>query len=151
MALAAALIVAAALVAPAPVLRLEYGDRVIDVALPADGTYTYRYRQSIYDVPVLERQRVDGERLRITSARSIDRRALEYYRWPGEPWPDGDALIQEAPDISFAALDIRVTASGEQRIDALGGVDLLPAFGEGAVHLRASWIPRIGWLAALFR
>lgn len=145
------LIAGAALAAPAPVL--EVGDARREVTLPLTGaTFTYRYRQSIYDVPVREELRTVGDRIRIDRAYSPDLRALEYFRWPGAARSADGELEWTAPENASDGLDLVVAKDGDQTIDtgarrlALGS-----SFGEGArVRVRAAQRPLFLWLRALW-
>lgn len=117
--------------------------------LPNDGTYTYRYRQSIYDVPVVEELRASDGRVHVVRVRSSDRRSLEYYRWSDDISPDGDAFVQEAPDIAMLEVSIRVTRAGEQALGALGTtVPLRERFGEEVLRVEPASTTRLEWLVA---
>lgn len=130
-----------ALATPVGVLRISPGD--VDVPVSDGGRYTYGYRQSIYVVPVVEVHQRDGERLRIVEARSIDPRAVEYFRWDGAMEQDGDGFRQHAPPNAVPALVIRVTTDGHQELRGEGWVvDLRARFGETVVTVRPMTIPR---------
>ena len=130
-----------ALATPVGVLRISPGD--LDVPLGDGGRYTYGYRQSIYVVPVLEVHQRDGERLRIVEVRSLDPRAVEYFRWDGAMQRDGDVFRQHAPPNGVAALVIRITEDGHQELRGDGwAVDLRARFGESVVTVRPVAIPR---------
>lgn len=132
-----------ALATPVGVLRI--GD--LDVPLGDGQRYTYGYRQSIYVVPVVEVHERDGERLRILEARSVDPRAVEYFRWDGAMQRDGDVFRQHAPPNAVPALIIRVTEDGHQELRGDGWtIDLRARFGESVVTVRPITIPRAVWL-----
>ncbi len=116
-ALALALIVTGvALATPVPMLAVTDGVRSVAVWLDDDERYRYTYVNSIYQAPVEERHLRSRDRLRITSARSTDIRAVEYFRWKGEPRRVGDAWEQEAPRNEARRLTIRVTSGSQQRL-----------------------------------
>lgn len=146
------LIAGAALAAPAPSLRISTPERAVELALPQDGRFTYRYVQSIYEAPVEERLRLEGDRFRVEGARSPDRRALEYFRWPGTPRPDGDALLLDAPDVVLERLEVRIAPTAAQAL-AAGALtlELAPVFGETVIAVAPARMPRIAWLVALVR
>lgn len=128
-----------ALATPVGVLRI--GD--LDVPLGDQERYTYGYRQSIYVVPVVEIHQRDGERLRIVEARSVDPRAVEYFRWDGAMRQDGDVFRQHAPPNAVPALVIRITQDGQQELRGDGWtIDLRARFGESVVTVRPISIPR---------
>lgn len=130
-----------ALATPVGVLRISPGD--LDVPVSDGDRYTYGYRQSIYVVPVVEVHQRDGGLLRIVEARSIDPRAVEYFRWDGAMQQDGDVFRQHAPPNAVPALVIRVTADGHQELRGREWVvDLRARFGESVVTVRPISIPR---------
>lgn len=142
--IAAILIGGAAGAAPLPVLELD-GGRVL--ALDPSGTFTYEYRQSIYDAPVEEHFRVEDGRLRLVRVRSPHPAALEYFRWPGEVRPDGTWLSINAPDVVEEELVIRVAAEGRQRLRTRPGhVVALAGSGADLVRVRAAARPLVLWL-----
>ncbi len=148
-ALFAAIVAGAALAAPAPVLRLEAAPGSVLLPLPDDGAYVYRYRHSIYAVPVVEELRATEVGVRVVRVTSSDRRALEYYRWSDDIAEEGDAFVTEAPDVVLTDVAIRVTRDGQQSIAALGKtVALRERFGETVVRVRPQLASRLLWLVA---
>ena len=136
----------AALAAPLPVLELDGGGQRV-LALDAGGAFSYEYRQSIYDVPVEERFRLEGGRLRLERVRSPHPAALEYFRWPGEVRPDGAWLSIDAPGVVEEELVIRVAALGEQKIRTRPGYFVyLGGLRTETVRVRASTRPLAMWL-----
>jgi hypothetical protein len=136
LALAAAVAVAAA-PGRAQALRVESAAGGEELSLPADGTFVYSYRQSVYGAMVEEHLRVEGDRIRIVRARSDDRRSLEYFRWPGEPYVDGVTLAQDAPEFSVPKLVLRVSPGAEQTLRVNGHeLDLQRTFGATSVVVR---------------
>lgn len=144
--LGAILVGGAALAAPLPVLELDGGGRRV-LTLDAEGAFTYEYRQSIYDVPVEERFRLEGGRMRLLRVRSPHPSALEYFRWPGAVRPDGAWLSIDAPGVVEDELVIRVAAAGEQRVRTRPGYVLyLSGLRTETVRVRASTRPLAIWL-----
>ena len=131
----------AALTAPVAVLRLDPGGHLY--ALADGARYEYSYQQSIYQVPVIEEHVRDGDTLRIVRVRSRDRRAVEYFRWDGEIRRVGDEFVQDAPANHVAALTIRITAEGAQRLHGSDlDVVLRSIFGETVVTVTPAYEPR---------
>ncbi|MBA3374836.1 MAG: hypothetical protein H0U00_03320, partial [Actinobacteria bacterium] len=131
---------------PLPVLELDGAGRHVYALDPA-ATFSYEYRQSIYDVPVEEHFRLEGGRLRLERARSPHPAALEYFRWPGEVRPDGAWLSIEAPGVVEEELVIRVAAAGQQRLRTRPGyVVSLGGLRSELVRLRGSTRPLVVWL-----
>ncbi len=152
LAILAILVAGAALAAPAPVLRIASADRSTELPLPGTGCFAYSYRQSIYRVAVVEEQRAAGDHLEVLRVRSTDRRAVEYFRWAGEPRIEGDEVVQDAPDVRTDALTIRVTADAAQRLSADGrSVDLARYFGETVVRVLPASVPRAYWFVLELR
>ena len=123
----------------------------IDLPLSADGSFRYGYRQSIYGVPVEERERAEGATVVVLSARSKDRRSLEYYRWGDDTIAvDTGGFVQQAPGVALPApLQISVTEDGAQWIEGDDvRVDLLRRFGANIVSVSPRAEPRISWLFA---
>jgi hypothetical protein len=130
-----------ALATPVAVLRVDPDGRLYALA---DGErYEYSYQQSIYQVPVIEEHVRDGDTLRIVRVRSRDLRAVEYFRWDGQIRREGDEFVQDAPPNHVAALAIRVTTEGAQRIrGARFDLSLRSLFGETVVTLAPAYVPR---------
>jgi len=86
-ALVAAVVTAAgvALATPVPVLTLSDGTTEFVRALDHAEPLQYSYRQSIYQVTVVEELAREGNALRIQRVRSSDIRSIEYFGWKGEP------------------------------------------------------------------
>ena len=130
-----------ALATPVAVLRVDPGGLLY--ALDDGAHYEYSYQQSIYQVPVIEEHVRVGDTLRIVRVRSRDLRAVEYFRWDGEIRRDGDEFVQDAPPNHVAALTIRVTADGAQRLRGAGfDVSLRAQFGEFVVTVTPVYVPR---------
>lgn len=143
----AILIAGAALAAPASLLvELRTDDRT--VALPLAGTFAYSYRQSIYGVTVREELSPADGGIRTFRAVSTDRRALEYFGWPGEPRDEAGMLVWEAPAIPVPSVEIRVAAAAEQTVEtAVRRTSLAETFGENAaVTMRVIRAPFAIWL-----
>ena len=143
LALALATLVAALAFAPfVSVLILSDGHARILVPLADGQTYTYSYVNSIYNAPVEERHVRSSERLRIQSAVSPDIRAVEYFRWEGEPHRAGSDYEQAAPANEQRQLVIRVTPQFHQRIAGPEwDVDLAERFGDGVVRVSPARLP----------
>ena len=111
----------------------------------ADGErYDYSYQQSIYQVPVIEEHVSAADSLRIVRVRSRDLRAVEYFRWDGQIRREGDEFVQDAPPNHVAALAIRVTAEGTQRLRGPGfDIDLRSEFGETVVTVTPQHVPAL--------
>ena len=130
-----------ALATPVAVLRIDPGGHV--VALADGERYEYSYQQSIYQVPVVEEHVREGDSLRIVRVRSRDLRAVEYFRWDGRIRYLGDEFVQDAPANLTAALSIRVTAEGAQRLrGAAFDIQLRATFGETVVTVTPAYVPR---------
>ena len=130
-----------ALATPVAVLRVEPGGHLFPLA---DGEhYEYSYQQSIYQVPVIEEHARAGDTLRIIRVRSRDLKAVEYFRWDGQIRREGDEFVQEAPPNRVAALTIRVTTDGSQRLRAAGfDISLRSQLGETVVTVTPEYVPR---------
>jgi hypothetical protein len=145
-------IAGAALAAPAPfLLELRSEGRIVEVPLRGDAI-VYSYRQSIYGVVVHEQLRAEGTGLRTVRAVSTDRRALEYYRWPGDATEQDGTLTWNAPDAVVANIDVLVAPGADQTVDTgLRRVSLGDEFGENAaVTMRVFRAPLALWLLRLF-
>jgi len=103
----------------------------------------YSYRQSIYDVPVWEEFKRDGDRIELLRVRSQDIRSIEYFRWddPIVQGPDG-WWTSAAPPSDASELVIRIAPLGQQRITtARWSCDMLARFGETVVTVRTDRRP----------
>ncbi|HJW48432.1 MAG TPA: hypothetical protein VJ726_03345 [Candidatus Limnocylindria bacterium] len=132
-----------ALATPVPVLTVSDGKAECVGPLDDGEAMRYSYRQSIYDVPVWEEFKRDGDRLELLRVRSTDIRSIEYFRWD-------DAIVQEsdgwwasaAPPGESGELVIRIAPLGQQRIvTARWTCDMLARFGESVVAVRADRRP----------
>jgi len=141
-----------ALLTPVPALDLSDGVTRVVVPLGPAGFYTYSYINSVYDAPVEEVHLRADDGLRITSVFSADIRAVEYFRWDGEPQPVGGRYRQSAPPNDQPQLVIRVTPQYRQQItcgpsyvlfgDCDGWkVDLADQFGDGLVRVSPARMP----------
>ena len=130
------------LATPVAVLRVDGGGHLYALA---DGErYEYSYQQSIYQVPVIEEHVREGDALRIVRVRSRDLRAVEYFRWEGQIRREGDEFVQDAPPNHVAALTIRITTDGAQRLRGSGfDVSLRAEFGETVVTVTPAYVPRV--------
>ena len=130
------------LATPVAVLRVEPGGHLYALA---DGErYEYSYQQSIYQVPVVEDHVREGDALRIVRVRSRDLRAVEYFRWDGQIRREGDEFVQDAPPNRVAALTIRITTEGAQRLHGRGfDLSLRAEFGETVVTVTPAYVPRV--------
>jgi hypothetical protein len=135
-----------ALATPVAVVRIDPGGHLYSLA---DGDrYEYSYQQSIYQVPVIEEHVRVGDRLRIVRVRSRDLRAVEYFRWDGQIRREGVEFVQDAPPNQVAALTIRITAEGAQRLrGASFDLSLRSQLGEGVVTVTPAYVPRVLALA----
>jgi len=131
-----------ALATPVAVLHVDPGGHVYPLA---DGErYEYSYQQSIYQVPVIEEHVREGDTLRIVRVRSRDLRAVEYFRWDGPIRREGDEFVQDAPPNHVAALTIRITTEGMQRLRGPGfDLSLRSQFGEAVVSVTPTHVPRV--------
>jgi len=137
------LVTGVALATPVPVLTVSDADAECVGPLDDGEAMRYSYRQSIYDVPVWEEFKRDGDRLELLRVRSEDIRSIEYFRWD-------DPIVQEsdgwwasvAPPGDSSELVIRIAPLGQQRITAARWTcDLLARFGETVVTVRAGQRP----------
>jgi hypothetical protein len=131
-----------ALATPVAVLRVDPGGHVYPLA---DGEgYEYSYQQSIYQVPVIEEHAREGDALRIVRVRSRDLRAVEYFRWDGPIRREGDEFVQDAPPNHLAALTIRITTEGTQRLRGTGfDISLRSLLGETVASVTPTHVPRV--------
>lgn len=130
----------------APVTHLEVGDgrTVCGGPLGDDGAFRHSYTQSIYLAPVEESLERRGHRIAIRSARSSDRRAVEYFRWDGPIRQDERGFVQDAPPNEVEQLVIRISPQYAQRVSAGGWSCDLPArFGDGVVTVRVTVRPAL--------
>ena len=132
-----------ALATPVPILTVSDGKTECMAPLDDGEAMRYSYRQSIYDVPVWEEFKRDGDRLELLRVRSTDIRSIEYFRWD-------DPIVQEsdgwwasaAPPSESSELVIRIAPLGQQRIaTARLSCDMLARFGESVVTVRADRRP----------
>jgi hypothetical protein len=146
------LVTGVALATPVPVLTVSNGTAECVGPLDDGEAMRYSYRQSIYDVPVWEEFKRDGDRLELLRVRSEDIRSIEYFRWD-------DPIVQEsdgwwasaAPPGEGGELVIRIAPLGQQRITtARWTCDLLGRFGETVVTVRADRRP-LGLILLTFR
>ena len=135
----AAVTAGAALAVPVPVLTVTDGTSEFLAPLEDGEPMRFSYRQSIYEVPVLEEFRRDGDRMALLRVRSSDVRSIEYLRWDGAIKSDGDGLwYQDAPRSDTHELVIRIAPLGQQRFTtARWACDLLGRFGPTVVRVRA--------------
>src|SRR6267378_4227678 len=91
-----------ALATPVSVLTVSDGTTEFVRALDRAEAFQYSYRQSIYQVTVLEELAREGNDLRIQRVRSSDIRSVEYFGWKGEP-AQSDGLWTEDSPRSVAA------------------------------------------------
>ena len=127
---------------PVAVLRVDPGGHVYPLA---DGErYEYSYQQSIYQVPVIEEHVRVGDTLQIVRVRSPDLRAVEYFRWDGRIRQQGDEYVQDAPPNHVAALAIRITHEGTQRLHGAHiDLSLRAQFDEIVVTVRPEHVPAV--------
>ena len=143
----AGLVLLIALLTPLPALHLSDGLTDIVMPLGADGSYSYSYINSIYGAPVVERHARFDDRLMIDSVFSSDIRAVEYFRWDGQPERVEGGYVQTAPTNSQPQLTIRVTPQYRQQISGSGWtLDLATRFGDGVVRVSPTKMPRISVL-----
>jgi hypothetical protein len=132
----------AILAVPVPALTLTDGQSQVVERLYDGGSYVYSYINSVYETPVEEEHVRHGDLVSIAGVRSPDIRAVEYFRWFGEPVRAGAFWHQAAPANEAPRLTIRVTPRYEQRIAGNGwDVDLAAAFGDGVVTVTPSRVP----------
>ena len=131
-----------ALATPVAVLRVDPGGHLY--ALGDGEGYEYSYQQSIYQVPVIEEHAREGDTLRIVRVRSRDLRAVEYFRWDGPIRREGDEFVQDAPPNHVAALTIRITTEGMQRLRGAGfNISLRSQLGEAVASVTPTHVPRL--------
>jgi hypothetical protein len=131
-----------------PVLTVTDGTTEFVRSLGRAEPLRYSYRQSIYQVTVLEELAREGNDLRIQRVRSSDIRSLEYFGWKGEPTQSNGLWTEDSPRSVTAdsELVIRITPAGEQALStSRWQVVLRPQFGETVVRVRAQDRP---WLLA---
>jgi hypothetical protein len=141
---------AAVLLTPlVPVLDFTDGQTAVGVVLTDGGRYTYAYVNSIYGAPVEEQHVRTGDQLRITSVRSADIRAVEYFRWDSRIAREGEWYQQSAPPNASYRLTIRITPPYHQVLSGPGWtVDLAERFGDGIVEVAPT---RLSILLVLLR
>ena len=138
-----------ALATPVPVLTVSDGTTEFVRALDRTEPLQYSYRQSIYEVTVVETLAREGNALRIQQVRSSDIRSIEYFGWKGEPAQSNGLWTEDSPRsvAADAELVIRITPAGEQALSTTRWrVVLKPEFGETVVRVRAQDRP---WLLAV--
>ena len=137
------LVTGVALATPVPVLTASNGTAEWMGPLDDGEAMRYSYRQSIYDVPVWEEFKRDGDRLELLRVRSQDVRSIEYFRWDDPIVQESDGWwVSAAPPGDSRELVIRIAPLGQQRITtARWSCDLLARFGETVVTLRADRRP----------
>jgi hypothetical protein len=129
-----------ALATPVPVLTVTDGTTEFVRSLGRAEPLQYSYRQSIYQVTVLEELAREGNDLRIQRVRSSDIRSVEYFGWKGEPAQSNGLWTEDSPPsvIGEGELVIRITPAGEQALStSRWRVDLRAWFGETVVRVRA--------------
>jgi hypothetical protein len=130
------LVAAAGLVSAVPVLTFSDERSTVVVPMHEGQHYTYSYLNSVYRAPVEERHSYAGGRLHVLSVASPDIRAVEYFRWSGEPVQAGGIYEQAAPDNEQTQLLIRVTPQYQQRLAGAGwSIDLGSTFGDSLVRV----------------
>jgi len=138
-----------ALATPVPVLTVSDGTTEFVRALDHAEPLQYSYRQSIYEVTVVEELSREGNALRIQRVRSSDIRSIEYFGWKGEPVRADGVWTEDSPRSVPAdtELVIRITPAGEQALStSRWRVVLKPEFGETVIRVRAQDRP---WLLAV--
>jgi hypothetical protein len=132
-----------ALATPVPVLTVSDGAREFVGPLDDGEAMRYSYRQSIYDVPVWEEFKRDGDRIELLRVRSKDIRSIEYFRWDNTISQQDDGWwTSDAPPSDITELVIRIAPLGQQRITAARFTcDMLARFGETVVRVRADRRP----------
>jgi hypothetical protein len=134
-----------------PVLSVTYGGCVLAMRLPENGRYSYSYVNSIYSAPVDERHVREGGELRVVEVLSSDIRAVEYFRWAGQPEQSGGRWTQAAPPNETPRLVIRITPAYHQELRGDGWtIDLAQRFGDGVVSVTPEYLPALtaiplGW------
>jgi hypothetical protein len=136
------LVLAATLAIPVPALTLTDGRTHVVERLDDGGTYVYSYINSVYEAPVEERHVRRGDALSITTVSSPSIRAVEYFRWDGEPAREGTLWHQQAPANETSKLTIWVTPRYAQRISGDGWtVDLSTTFSDEVVVVTPTRMP----------
>jgi hypothetical protein len=137
------LVTGVALATPVPVLTVSDGKAECVGPLDDGEAMRYSYRQSIYDVPVWEEFKRDGDRLELLRVRSADIRSIEYFRWDDQIVQESDGWwASAAPPGESSELVIRIAPLGQQRIaTARWTCDMLARFGETVVTVRADRRP----------
>jgi len=134
-----------ALATPVPVLTVSDGTSEFLGPLDDGEAMRYSYRQSIYDVPVWEEFKRDGDRIELLRVRSKDIRSIEYFRWDNAIVQQDDGWwLSDAPPSDITELVIRIAPLGQQRITAARWTcDMLARFGETVVRVRADRRPLV--------
>ena len=146
-----AIVTGVALATPVPVLALTDGVTSRVVWLDDGDRYVYAYVNSVYDAEVEERHLRSNDRLRITSVRSSDIKAVEYFGWTGDIRQVAGGWEEDAPRNEQRRLEIRITPRYRQRLSGpRWTVDLAAVYGDGIVLVTAERVPVItallrGW------
>ncbi|CAN5169746.1 hypothetical protein BH18CHL2_BH18CHL2_01510 [soil metagenome] len=149
---AALTLIGVALATPIDVLAVGDGRDEFVGVLSKGQSFDYRYRNSVYDAVVVQRQSRHGDRIDLTDARSADLRALEYLRWDSRIRSGTGIHEQAAPPIEVGEIVLRITAAGEQRLGSdRWTLDLLARFGDGVVTIRPTQRPLLTVLAQAMR
>jgi hypothetical protein len=132
-----------ALATPVPVLTMRDGTHEFVGPLDDGEAMRYSYRQSIYDAPVWEEFKRDGDRVNLLRVRSRDIRSIEYFGWEAPVVQEDDGWwTADAPPSDISELVIRIAPLGQQRITtARWTCDMLPRFGATVVRVRADRRP----------
>lgn len=134
--------------APVPFLQVEApGREAIHLTLFDGDFFNVRYRHSVYDAPVDELYRVEGDAMRQVAIQSDDLRALEYYALPTEPRRRGGGFVIAGRAEPIAQIDLAVRADQTQAVAYRGGeLRLSQELGDTRVTLRPVQRARIAAL-----
>ena len=136
-----AIVTAVALATPVPMLAVTDGVTSRAVWLDDGERYRYTYLSPIGQVAVEERHLRSNDRLRITSVRSSDVRAIEAFRWEGAPRRTGEVWEQDAPSNRARRITIQLTPGSLQRLSGDRWTIDLGAFSERTVGISADRLP----------
>jgi hypothetical protein len=140
--LALATFLAVTVVPAVPVLAIEGENRAALLPLDEGEAYSYEYINSIYRSSVEERHYRAGDALHVESAASPEIKAVEYFRWAGDPRLVGGLYEQRAPANTQQQLRIQVMAAYQQRlVSPRWSVDLGREFGDGLVLVSPRRLP----------